>query len=193
MVRAYRHVYAVHMARLSFAGLASLDGYINDARGDFDWAMPSPEVHQFANDLDSAVGTHVYGRKLYETMAVWETMPPGDPIMDEYAEVWRAADKVVFSRRLPDVPTARTTLIREFSLDFLSDLKATATRDIAIGGPTLAAHAFSLIDDIHLFINPVIIGGGTRMLPDGVTAELTLADSRVFDNGVVYVHYRKDA
>ncbi len=186
-------VYAVHMARLIFTGLLSLDGYINDSEGNFDWAEPSEDVHQLANDLDRTIGTHVYGRGLYETMVAWETMPPGHPILDDYAQIWRAADKVVFSRTLADVASERTTLMREFSHDWLAELKATATQDIGIGGPTLAAQAFDLLDDIKLLVYPVIVGGGTRFFPDGAAAELTLAETRVLENGVIFIHYRRDA
>lgn len=181
------------MVRLVYSGLTSLDGYVNDSYGNFDWATPNDEVHQLANDLDRKIGTHVNGRKLYETMVFWETVPPENPTIDEYAELWRGADKVVVSRTLDDVASARTTLLRDFSLKWLADLKATATKDIAIGGPTLAAQAFDLIDDIHVFVCPVIVGGGTRFLPEGASTGLTLVTSRTFDNGVVYLHYRKES
>lgn len=187
-----RHVYAVHMARLVYTGLVSLDGYINDTDGNFDWAMPSEEVHQLANDLDRGIGTHINGRKLYETMVFWETMPPAEPVMNEYAEIWRSAEKFVVSRTLSDVASARTTLVRDFSREWIADLTSTVTRDIAIGGPTLAAQAFDLIDDIHMLLFPIIVGGGTRFLPEGATSTFTLASSRVFDDGVVHLHYRKD-
>ena len=181
------------MVRLVHSGLISLDGYVNDSYGNFDWAEPNEEVHQLANDLDRKIGTHVNGRRLYETMVFWETVPPENPTIDEYAELWRGADKVVVSRTLDDVASARTTLLRDFSLKWLADLKATATKDIAIGGPTLAAQAFDLIDEIHVFVCPVIVGGGTRFLPEGAASALTLVTSRTFDNGVVYLHYRKDS
>jgi len=180
------------MARLVYTGLVSLDGYINDTDGNFDWAMPSEEVHQLANDLDRGIGTHINGRKLYETMVFWETMPPAEPVMNEYAEIWRSAEKFVVSRTLSDVASARTTLVRDFSREWIADLTSTVTRDIAIGGPTLAAQAFDLIDDIHMLLFPIIVGGGTRFLPEGATSTFTLASSRVFDDGVVHLHYRKD-
>lgn len=181
------------MVRLVYSGMTSLDGYVNDSYGNFDWATPNDEVHQLANDLDKAIGTHVNGRKLYETMVFWETVEPESPVIDEYAETWRGADKVVVSRTLEDVASARTTLLPHFTLSWLADLKATATKDIAIGGPTLATQAFDLIDDIHTFVCPVIVGGGTRFLPKGATTSLALVTSRTFDNGVVYLHYRKDS
>ncbi len=181
------------MARLVYTGLVSLDGYMNDINGHFDWAEPSKEIHQFANDLDRGIGTHVNGRKLYETMVFWETMPPAEPVMNDYAEIWRSAEKVVISTTLEDVASARTTLLREFSPEWLAELKATASRDIAIGGPTLAAQVFDLIDDLHMLVYPVVVGGGTRFLPDGATANFALVGSHTFQNGVIHLHYRKDA
>lgn len=182
------------MARLVYTGLVSLDGYINDAEGHFDWAEPSEEIHQFANDLDRTIGTHVYGRRLYETMVFWETVPPAEPVINDYAELWRGADKVVISSTLSEVASARTTLMRELSHEWLAELKETATRDIGIGGPTLAAQVFDLIDDIHMLVYPVVVGGGgTRFLADDAAGSFALASSRVFSNGVIHLHYRKDA
>ncbi|NYF11173.1 dihydrofolate reductase [Leifsonia sp. AK011] len=182
------------MGRLVYTGLVSLDGYINDADGRFDWAEPSEEIHQFANDLDRTIGTHVYGRRLYETMVFWETVPPAEPVINDYAELWRDADKVVISTTLSEVASARTTLMRELSHEWLAQLKATATRDIGIGGPTLAAQVFDLIDDIHMLVYPVVVGGGgTRFLAEDAVGSFELASSRVFSNGVIHLHYRKDA
>ncbi|MDH6181343.1 dihydrofolate reductase [Microbacteriaceae bacterium SG_E_30_P1] len=179
------------MARLVYTAFTSLDGFISDEEGNFDWAMPDEHVHQLANDLDRTIGTHVNGRKLYETMVYWETAPPDNPIADQYGAIWRAADKVVVSRTLDEPASARTTILREFTTEWLENLKNSASRDIAIGGPTLAAQAFDLIDDLHLVVFPVIVGGGTRYLPSGAAARLTLVGSRTFDSGVVYLHYRK--
>ena len=173
-----------------FTGNISLDGYINDANGNFDWGEPSDEVHQFFNDLERTVGTHLYGRKLYEMMAVWETWPPSSPVMDEYAEVWRNSDKVVFSASLPAVSTPRTTLQRTLSPDFVAELKQTSRTDIGIGGPTLAAQVFDLVDDLHLVLYPVVVGGGTPFFP-AATAQFELAGSRVFENGIVHLHYAR--
>jgi dihydrofolate reductase len=179
------------MARLSFTGIISLDGYVNDAEGNFDWAMPDEELHAFFNDLERPVGTHLYGRRLYETMVWWETMPPDSPIMDDYAALWRGADKIVFSSSLPDVSSARTTLVREFSPALVAELKATSARDISIGGPTLAAQVMDLVDDLHVVIFPVVVGGGTRLFQADVLVQFALVESRVFEGGVVYLHYRR--
>ena len=173
-----------------FTGNISLDGYINDVHGNFDWGEPSDEVHQFFNDLERSVGTHLYGRKLYETMAVWETMPPTSPVMDDYADVWRNSDKVVFSSTLDAVITPRTTLQRTLSPEFIADLKESSPLDLGIGGPTLAAQVFDLVDDLHLVFYPVVVGGGTKFFPSA-SAQFELADSRVFGNGIVHLHYRR--
>lgn len=180
------------MARLSFTGIVSLDGHVNDAEGNFDWAMPDEELHAFFNDLDRPIGTHLYGRRLYETMVWWETMPPdSSPIMNDYATIWRAADKVVFSSSLPDVSSTRTTLVREFSPAYVAELKASSAQDIDIGGPTLAAQAIDLVDDLHVVIFPVLLGGGTRLFQSDTLARFSLAESRIFEGGVVYLHYRR--
>ena len=180
------------MGRLSFTANITLDGYINDANGNIDWGDITDELHQFFNDLERKQGIRLYGRRLYESMAVWETLPPTSPVMNEYGEIWRDSDKVVFSSTLSEVSSARTTLEREFFPDYVAELKRTSSEDITIGGPTLAAQAFDLIDDLHLVIHPVVLGGGTRFFPSA-TARFALADSRVFGNGVVHLHYRKDS
>jgi len=180
------------MGRLSFTANISLDGYINDANGSIDWGSISDEVHQFFNDLERQNGIYLYGRRLYETMAVWEDLPPTSPVMDQYGEIWRDADKIVFSSTLPEVSTARTTLERAFFPDYVAELKRSSSENITIGGPTLAAQAFDLIDDLHLVLHPVVLGGGTKFFPSA-TARFALADSRVFGNGVVHLHYRKDS
>jgi len=182
------------MARLVYANLTSLDLYVNDTNGDFQWAEPDAEVHAFVNDLERPMRTYLYGRRLYEIMAVWDTLETSDepPEMRDYAQQWREADKVVYSSSLSEVTTSRTRLERAFDPDVVRALIRDADTDIAIGGPTLAAHAFSagLVDDVHLFLNPVIIGGGTRALPDGVRLGLELVDERRFSNGVVHLAYR---
>jgi dihydrofolate reductase len=182
------------MGRLVYANLTSLDLYVNDAHGNFEWAAPDEEVHAFVNDLERPIRTYLYGRRLYEVMAVWDTLDTADepPEMRDYAEQWRDADKVVYSSSLPEVTTSRTRLERTFDADTVRALVRDAATDVAIGGPTLAGHAFAagLIDDVHLFLNPVIVGGGTRALPDGVFAQLELVDEHRFGNGVVYVHHR---
>ena len=182
------------MARLIYAALASLDGYTADRDGAFDWAAPDEEVHAFVNDLERGIGTYLYGRRMYETMRVWETMDVADepPAMRDYADVWRAADKVVYSSALDAPTTSRTHLVREFDPEEVRTLKARATADLGIGGPTLAASAIraGLVDEIHLILSPVIVGGGTRALPDDVRLELELVDERRFSGGAVHLHYR---
>jgi len=182
------------MATLSYSALASLDGVIADEQGRFDWAEPDPEVHAFVNDLERPVGTHLYGRRMYEVMVWWETLDLADvpPHIRDYAEVWRNADKIVYSRTLPSVASARTRLEREFDPDAVRRLKEEADRDLSIAGPALAAHALAagLVDEVHLLLSPHVVGGGTRAFPDGVRLPLELVDERRFGNGTVYLRYR---
>jgi dihydrofolate reductase len=180
------------MAELIYTAIMSLDGYIADEDGNFDWSEPSEEVHTFVNDLERSVGTYLFGRRLYDVMEVWETLDDPHPIMQDYARIWRAADKIVFSRSLETVSSERTRIERSFDPEAIRALKASSERDIGIGGPTLAAHAFAagLVDEIRLFLSPVIVGGGTRGLPDGVRIGLELQEERRFDNGTVYLRYR---
>jgi dihydrofolate reductase len=179
------------MARLLYSAITSLDGYIADAEGRFDWAAPGEEVHAFVNDLERPVGTYLYGRLMYDVMRVWETMDDPEPVMRDYAEIWRAADKVVYSTTLDAPTTARTRVERAFDPEAVRALKAGAGRDISIGGAGLAAHALAagLVDEVSLFLNPIVVGGGTRALPDGVRLPLELADERRFAGGVVYLRY----
>jgi dihydrofolate reductase len=182
------------VAQLIYSAIASLDGYTADASGGFEWAAPGPDVHAFINDLEREAGTYLYGRRMYETMAVWETLDvSAEPApMREYAEIWRAADKVVYSRTLAQGSTPRTRIERELDPDAVREMKARADRDLTVGGPGLAAHALraGLVDECHLFVVPVIVGGGTQALPDGLRIDLELADERRFASGVVYVRYR---
>jgi dihydrofolate reductase len=182
------------MARLIYSNLMSLDGYINDAEGGFDWAMPDEAVHAFVNELHRPVGTYLYGRRLYDVMLAWETWDTTDesPVTKDWANDWRATDKVVYSTTLESVASGRTRLERTFDPDAVRQLKASADRDLAVGGPDLAGQAFraGLVDDLHLFASPVVVGGGTRALPDGVRLDLELVHERRFGNGVVYTHYR---
>lgn len=182
------------MAKLIYATLCSLDGYVEDEGGKFDWAAPDEEVHGFVNELERPIGTYLYGRGMYETMAVWETMDlAGEPpVMSDYAEIWRAAEKIVYSRSLQSAPSARTRIEREFDPAAVRALKASADRDLSIGGPGLAAAAFGagLVDECHLFLSPVVVGGGKRALPEGVRLQLELLDERRFGGGVVHLHYR---
>lgn len=184
------------MARLIYSCITSLDGYIEDASGSFGWSAPDEEVHSFVNDTQREVCTHLYGRKLYETMRVWETVPADDPspAMRDYGALWRAADKVVFSTTLAqgDIHTARTRLEPRFEPDVVARLKADATRDLVIGGAALAARALAarLVDEVAQFVSPVIVGGGKRFLPEALDARLTLLEDHRFGNGVVYLRYR---
>ncbi|TDQ50296.1 dihydrofolate reductase family protein [Actinorugispora endophytica] len=182
------------MAKLIYSSLASLDGYIADEDGRFDWAAPDEEVHAFVNDLQRPIGTYLYGRRLYETMAVWETDPglaDRSPVMRDFAEQWRAADKIVYSTTLEAVRTSGTRIERDFAPGSVRRMKASAERDLAVGGPGLASHALAagLVDEFHLFITPVAVGGGRRFLPDGVRLRLRLLDERRFGNGMVYLRY----
>jgi dihydrofolate reductase len=183
------------MAKLIYSAITSLDGYVADEDGTFDWAAPDAEVHAFVNDLERPVGTYLYGRRMYEVMAAWETVPTDagqPPQMRDYARIWRAADKVVYSRTLAEASTARTRVEGEFDPDAVRRMKASAGRDLSVGGPHLAAEAFraGLVDECHLFLNPVVVGGGNRALPDHLRLDLELLDERRFGNGVVHLHYR---
>ena len=180
------------MAKLIYAAIASLDGYVADADGNFDWAAPDDEVHAFVNDLERPIGTHLYGRRMYDVMAAWETIEDDHPTMRDFAEIWRAADKIVYSTTLDAVSTKKTKLERTFEPDAIRRMKASADRDISIGGPGLAAHALEarLVDELHFIAVPVIVGSGTHWLPDGVRLDLELLDERRFASGVVHLHYR---
>ena len=182
------------MARLIYAALCSLDGYVADADGRWDWARPDEEVHSFVNDLERPIGTHLYGRRMYEVLVAWETMgdePGHPPVILEYAEIWKDTDKVVYSRTLEKASSERTRMEREFDPGAVRELKQQADRDLSIGGPQLAAEAFraGLVDEVHLFLAPAVVGGGNRALPDGVRRDLELRDQRRFGNGMVYVRY----
>lgn len=185
------------MAKLVYSGIMSLDGYIVDASGDFEWAAPDEELHAFVNDLERDIGTYLYGRRMYEVMSFWQTMDPANQpaVMRDYAQIWVAADKIVFSRTLDVAPTPKTKLVDTFDPAAIAALKASAKRDISIGGPTIAAAAIAagLVDDFQVFRHPVVIGGGTPYFPSGVRFELELADERAFASGVTYAHYRRVA
>jgi dihydrofolate reductase len=181
------------MAKLIYAAITSLDGYVADVGGKFDWGEPDEEVHTFVNDLERAVGTYLYGRRLYEVMVAWERLNVADqpPYIRDFAEIWQAADKIVYSTTLESVSTARTRLERAFDPDAVRQLKASAQRDLAVGGPELAAQAFraALVDECHLILAPIAVGGGKQSLPDGVRLELELLDERRFGNGMVHLRY----
>ena len=182
-------------ARLTYSALTSLDGFVEDERGTFDWAAPDEEVHAFVNELERPIATHLYGRRMYETMVFWETMDDEHPVMRDYAQIWRGAEKVVYSRSLETVSSARTRIEREFDPGAVRQLKETAAGDLGIGGPELAAEAIraGLVDEFHLFLAPVLVGGGKRALPDGVRLDLELLDERRFRGGFVYLRYRPRA
>jgi dihydrofolate reductase len=182
-------------AALIYSAITSLDGYVVDESGSFDWAAPDEQVHAFVNDQEREVGTYLYGRRLYDVMKVWQTMPDGPdehPVTRDYAAIWRAADKVVYSRTLAAVDTPRTTLARELDAGTVREVKAAATRDLSIGGPTLAGDALraGVVDEIRQFLCPVVVGGGRYFLPRGLRVNLELCDERRFDAGTVYVRYR---
>jgi dihydrofolate reductase len=183
------------MAKLIYSAIASLDGYIEDAQGRFAWAAPDDEVHAFVNDLERNVGTFLYGRRMYETMVFWDSPPDVaelPPVEQDYAQIWQAADKIVYSRTLTSVSSGKTRIEREFDAETVRQLKETARRDLTIGGPDLAVKAIAagLVDEYQLFLVPVIVGGGKRFLPDGVRESLLLLDERRFGNGTVYLQYR---
>jgi dihydrofolate reductase len=177
---------------LIYSAIASLDGYVEDEHGKFDWAEPDEEVHAFVNDLERSVGMYLYGRRMYETMAAWETIADGPPYLRDYAEIWRAAEKVVYSRSLEAVSSARTRIERNFEPEQVQRLKETAPADITVGGAELAGQAIGagLIDEYRLFVVPVLVGGGKRAFPDGVPLELERLESRCFESGVDFHRYR---
>jgi dihydrofolate reductase len=183
------------MAKLIYSAIASLDGYVADEDGNFDWAVPDEEVHTFINDLDRPVGTYLYGRRMYETMAGWETdhtLADRSPLMRDFAELWQAANKIVYSKTLEAVSTAKTRIERDFDPEAVRRMKALAGRDLIVGGPELAAQAYKagLVDECHLFVAPVVVGGGNRSLPNNVRLKLELLDERRFGSGMVYLYYR---
>jgi len=183
------------MARLIYATNCSLDGYIEDPEGKFDWTEPDDEVHKYINDLMRPIGTHLYGRRLYETMMVWETDPSlaaSSPVTRDFAELWLAAEKIVYSRTLKAASTRRTRIEHDFVPSAVKDLKLAANAEILIGGSELAAHAFraGLVDECHLFIHPIILGGGKPALPSDVRLELELLQERRFGSGAVYLRHR---
>ena len=183
------------MAKLIYSGITSLDGYIADADGNFDWSMPDEEVHAFVNDLTRPIGTYLFGRRMYEVMVVWEELaddPELPAVEQDFARIWQNADKIVYSTTLEKVPSARTRIERSFDPEEIRRMKASAERDLVVDGAELAAHALraGLVDECHLLVSPVMVGGGKRFLPDGVRMQFELLEERRFGNGVVFLRYR---
>jgi dihydrofolate reductase len=183
------------MAKLIYSAITSLDGFVADEDGKFDWAAPDEEVHAFINDLERPVGTYLYGRRMYEVMAYWETahaVPDQPPVAQDFAQIWQAAEKIVYSKTLQAVSSGRTRIERDFDPETVRELKASAGADITLGGSELAAQALKarLVDECHLFVSPIVVGGGKPSLPRDVRLQLELLDERRFGNGVVHLHYR---
>ncbi len=183
------------MSKLIYSAITSLDGFIEDEKGKFDWAEPDDEVFAFVSELERTVGTYLFGRRMYETMAVWETdrsLAESSPLMREFSEIWKAADKIVYSTTLEETSTAKTRIERRFDPDAISNLKASAKQDIAIGGPGLAGHALraGVVDECQMFLVPVSVGSGKPALPHDVRLELELLEERRFDSGFVYLRYQ---
>jgi dihydrofolate reductase len=185
------------MAKLIYSAIASADGYVEDAAGSFDWAAPDEELHRYVNDLERPVGTYLYGRRMYETMRYWETahtVPGPPPSVREFAGIWQAAEKIVFSKTLQSVPSARTRVERNFDPDMIRQLKSATKRDMTVGGADLGGQAIKagLVDELQLFLVPVLVGGGKPALPNGVRSDLELLDTQRFASGAVYLRYRPD-
>lgn len=177
------------MTKLLYTAITSLDGYVADENGKFDWSEPNEEVHAFVNDLERPIGTYLLGRRMYEVLVAWETIEDETPVIKDFAQIWRSTDKVVYSRTLSDVSSARTRLERTFDPSAVRALKGSADRDISVAGPQLAAEAMraGLVDEIGLFLNPIVVGGGNPALPNDARVELL--DEHRFSSGVIFVRY----
>jgi dihydrofolate reductase len=183
------------MAKLIFSAITSLDGFIEDETGHFDWAEPDAEVMTHVNDLERSFGTYLYGRRMYETLVYWETegdQPDSSEGDRDFAEIWRAADKVVYSTSLASASSAKTEIVRQFDPDIIQKMKDELPCDLSVGGPNLAAQAFraGLVDECQLFLLPVAVGRGKSALPSDVRLDLELLDERRFSGGAIYLHYR---
>ncbi len=192
---AHQDARQITVAKLIYSAITSLDGYVADAQGNFDWAQPDEEVLAFVNDLERPIGTYLFGRRMYETMVYWETPPDlahQPHVVQEFAQLWGAADKIVYSRTLQRPSSARTRIERDFDPEAVRHIKASAERDITVGGAHLAAQAIKagLVDEYQLFLTPVVVGGGTRALPNDARVQLELFDHHRFGNGVVHLRYR---
>ncbi len=182
------------MAKLIYSAIASLDGYVEDKHGNFEWAAPDDEVHAFVNDLERPIGTYLYGRRMYQTMVYWEAVhTSGDlpAVIRDFAEIWRAAEKIVYSRTLQAPSSARTRIEPEFDPAAIRALKGSSAGDLAVGGAELAGEAMAagLVDECHLFLVPIVVGGGKRALPDDFRVQLELVDVHRFRSGVVHLRY----
>jgi dihydrofolate reductase len=183
------------MAKLIYSAITSLDGYVADEDGNFEWAVPDEEVHTFINDLERPVGTYLYGRRMYEVMVGWESahaLADQPSFIQDFAQIWQAAEKIVYSKTLEAVSSARTRIERDFDPEAIRQMKARAGSDIIVGGPEFAAQAIEagLVDELHLFFALIVVGGGKRFLPNDVRLKLRLEDERRFGNGMVYLYYR---
>ena len=178
------------MGRLIYSANVSLDGYMADADGRFDWSQPDEDVHAHVADLVRPMGTHLYGRRMYDVMVFWETVEDADPFMVDFARLWRAADKIVYSRTLTEPSSDRTRIERDFDVDAVRALVEASESDVLIGGADLGGQAIAagLVDEIHTYVHPVLVGGGTRWLPDGVRVDLELVDEHRFGE-VVHLHH----
>jgi dihydrofolate reductase len=179
------------MARLIYSVITSLDGFVVDESGTFDWAAPDEQVHAFVNDREREIGTYLYGRRMYDVMKYWQDADDGDPVSRDFGELWRAADKIVYSSTLDAVSTPRTSLRASFDPASVRASVDAASRDVSIGGPTLAAPALQagIVDELQVYVNPVVVGGGTHYLPSAVRIQLELVDSHRFDGGVIHLRY----
>ncbi|MEV5967357.1 dihydrofolate reductase family protein [Kribbella sp. NPDC051952] len=180
------------MAKLIYSAITSLDGYVEDADGHFEWAAPDEEVHAYVNNLERPIGTYLYGRRMYETMVYWETVTDPSPVSQDYATVWQAAEKVVYSRTLEAVSSERTRIERDFDPAVVQRLKESTDADISVGGAELGGQALkaNLVDECHLFLTPVLVGGGKSVFPADLHTRLDLVDEHHFRSGVVHLHYR---
>jgi dihydrofolate reductase len=183
------------MAKLIYSAITSLDGYVADEDGKFDWSVPDAEVMAFLNEIERPLGTYLYGRGMYEVMAAWETMHLREdltPTSEDFTRLWQAANKVVYSRTLEKVTTSKTRLEREFDADAVRKMKEESDKDMSVGGSELAGHALrsGVVDEVHLYLSPILVGGGKPSLPDDLRLPLELVEERRFGNGVVYVRYR---
>jgi len=178
------------MGKLIYSANCSLDGYINDADGNFDWSVPDEELHQAINDMMRPMTTMLLGRRMYETLTVWETWDVSDepPVIADFQRIWFAMDKIIYSTTLTDVATSRTTIARTFDPAAVSALVSSSAGDVGIGGPTLAAHAIraGLVDEFHAWVAPVIVGGGTHWLPEGLRVDLRMREARKFEIGFAH-------